>query len=88
MAITPDLVERFRNFVGAMGEGRRIVGIHLFGIEIGEKLPLTATDCKTLAQRAGFKESLGTELHKGIRLAPYVTREITQPTQRQIPAGT
>ena len=76
MAVTQQLADRFRNYVDGFGDGKRVTAIHLFGIEHGEQLShLSTGDCKQLAIRAGYKESLGTELQKGIRLAPYAKRK-------------
>ena len=72
---TDELASRLANYVRQFGEGKRIVAIHLFGIEFGKGLEhLTVDACKKLVSKAGFKESLGTELHKGIRLASYAQR--------------
>ena len=51
-------------------EREKVVNIHLFGIEHGEKignLPL-----KELVARAGLPNSYATEIRKGISLSKYV----------------
>ena len=76
VAVTQDLADRFKAYVDGFGVGKRIPAIHLFGVEHGEKLAhLSTGDCKRLAVKAGFKESLGTELYKGIRLSEYAQRK-------------
>lgn len=74
--IDADLALKLANYVKAFGEGKRITAIHLFGIEFGQNLRhLSVGACKSLALKAGFKESLGTELHKGIRLSEFAQRK-------------
>lgn len=76
MAVTQELADRFRSYVSEFGPGQKITAIHLFGVEHGQSLQhLSTSDCKKLALKAGFKESLGTELHKGIRLSKYAIRK-------------
>jgi hypothetical protein len=76
MAVTQSLADRFRKYVEDFGSGQKITAIHLFGVEHGESLQhLSTSDCKQLALKAGFKESLGTELHKGIRLSKFAKRK-------------
>jgi hypothetical protein len=71
-----DLAKRLSDYVHSFGDGKRITAIHLFGIEFGHSLQhLSVSACKSLALKAGFKESLGTELHKGIRLSDFAIRK-------------
>jgi len=56
---------------------QRIPSVHGFGIEHGRELSeLTVEECKDVAEMSGIKRSLGTELHKGMKLEPYVQRRL------------
>lgn len=50
--------------------------MHLFGIKFGGNLRhMSVGACRELTLKAGFKESLGIELHKGIRLSEFAKRK-------------
>jgi hypothetical protein len=69
------LASLLREHLAKYGPGERIPSVHLFGIDEGKRLSgFTVAECKALVARAGLKESLGTELHKGIRLSKHVMR--------------
>ncbi len=69
------LADMLANHLQSFECQQRIPSVHVFGIEHGKKLAeLTVEDCKDVAEKAGIKRSLGTELHKGMKLEPYVQR--------------
>ena len=64
-----------RQHLTSFGKGDRIPAVHLFGIDNGNDLErFPVAECKALAESSGLKASLGTELHKGVRLSKYVRR--------------
>lgn len=66
-----ELAAELRRDVNTAPDGDRVVRIHLFGIRRARELdgvPLTE-----LVERAGIPPSYHTEVHKGMRLADYVT---------------
>lgn len=79
MSARSDLVDRYalklREAAEVCQSGEKITEVHLFGIDHGFELSaLRVEDLKDLAERAGLKRSLGTELRKGVRLSSHVNR--------------
>ena len=75
MSLISNHAEKLGPYVRELGPGLKITAIHLYGIEFGAALNgLTVADCKSLLAKAGLKDSLGTELHKGIRLSNFAKR--------------
>jgi hypothetical protein len=69
------LADLLRGHLAAFGPGERITAVHLFGVDRGKDLSeFTVAECKVIAADAGLKESLGIELHKGVRLSRHVVR--------------
>jgi len=56
-------------------DGEATTMIHLFGIKYATEIKVCGEPMKAIAKSAGIKESYGTEIGKGVRLAKYVTPE-------------
>lgn len=54
-------------------KGEAVAMIHLFGIKYANELQQSKFSKKDIARAARIPESYGTEISKGIKLAPYVT---------------
>ena len=79
MSARSELIDKYalklRKAAEVCRSGEKITEVHLFGIDHGSKLAaLRVEDLKDLAERAGLKRSLGTELRKGVRLSSHVAR--------------
>ncbi len=66
-----ELASELREAVNEAPKGHRVVSIHLFGITHARDLE--DVSLKELIELAGIPESYHTEVHKGIRLAEFVT---------------
>lgn len=53
-------------------DGEAVAMIHLFGIRYARDIQNCEEPMKQLAISAGIKESYGTEISKGVKLAQYV----------------
>jgi hypothetical protein len=71
MGVPGDLVRLLREAYEQAPQGNVAVRIHLFGIEHAEGLD--GVNRKELCALAGISENWATEIHKGMRLADYVT---------------
>ena len=54
-------------------KGEAVAMIHLFGIKYAEEIKQSKFSKKEIAKAAKIRESFGTEISKGIKLAQYVT---------------
>lgn len=66
-----ELAAELRRSVNSAPVGERVVRIHLFGIRRSQELD--GVPLKELVLLAGIPRSYHTEIHKGMRLAKYVT---------------
>ncbi len=66
-----ELAAELRRDVTTAPPGDRVVRIHLFGIRRASELD--GVSLKELVQLAGIPDSYHTEVHKGMRLADWVT---------------
>ncbi len=66
-----ELASELRRSVTAAPPGDRVVRIHLFGIKRAAELD--GVSLKELVEVAGIPSSYHTEIHKGMRLAAWVT---------------
>jgi hypothetical protein len=66
-----ELASELRKAVAAAPDGKKVVTIHLFGIEHAKSL--VGVDAARLAEPAGESRTYGTELKKGANLAAFVT---------------
>lgn len=54
------------------GDGETVAMIHLFGIKYSNEIKASGESMKAVAKAAGIRESYGTEIGKGVRLAKFV----------------
>lgn len=54
-------------------KGEAVAMIHLFGIKYAKELKQSRFSKKEIARAANIRESYGTEISKGMKLASYVT---------------
>ena len=54
-------------------EGEAVAMIHLFGVKYAAEIADLDASKKELAKAAGIRESYGTEISKGVKLARYVS---------------
>lgn len=66
-----ELASDLRKAYNSAARGETVVSIHLFGITHAQALD--GVSLKELVALAGIPESYHTEIHKGIRLAEFVT---------------
>lgn len=66
-----DLARSLRDARDLAPRGQVVVRIHLFGIAYARQLE--GIDLAALAREAGVPETFATEIHKGMRLAEFVT---------------
>ena len=66
-----ELAAELRRDVGTAPPGDRVVRIHLFGIKRAREL--SSVSLKDLVDLAGIPQSYHTEVHKGMRLADWVS---------------
>lgn len=69
------LASQLKAAYAAAPKDRKVVCIHLFGIE--HAVALASVSKHDVAERAGLSRSYGTELNKAVNLAAYV--EIVRP---------
>ena len=65
------LVKALKDAYASAPKGDKVVAVHLFGIRFSDELKGHSTH--EIAERAGISKSYGTELRKGMRLAPHVS---------------
>ena len=53
-------------------EGEAVAMIHLFGVKYAAEIADLGVSKKDIAKAAGIRESYGTEISKGVKLARYV----------------
>ena len=53
-------------------EGEAVAMIHLFGVKYAAEITELGASKKDIAKAAGIRESYGTEISKGVKLARYV----------------
>lgn len=63
------LGEKLRSYYDNAYKNEKTAQIHLFGIEHGSLIKQKKIALKEIIKQAGLKESLSTELNKGIKLA-------------------
>lgn len=68
-----ELAEVLRNMWESAPKGGKSIMVHLFGIRYADELE--GMDLKVIAELAGLRRSMGTEIYKGSRLAQYVTEK-------------
>ena len=66
-----DLADQLRQDYDTAEEGKKVIAVHLFGIQWARELE--GMSCKEIAIRAGIHESYATEIRKGANLADYVS---------------
>jgi len=71
MGLPSDLVQALHDAYAHAPTGDVAVRIHLFGIKHADRLD--GVNLKALCGAADVRESWATEIHKGMRLAEYVT---------------
>lgn len=54
-------------------EGESVAMIHLFGVKYAAEIANLGASKKEIAKSAGIRESYGTEISKGVKLARYVS---------------
>lgn len=54
-------------------EGEAVAMIHLFGIKYAAEIKESGASMKGIAKAAGIRESYGTEISKGVKLAKFVS---------------
>jgi 5-methylcytosine-specific restriction protein B len=54
-------------------DGETAAMVHLFGIKYATEINELGAAMKSIAKAAGIRESYGTEISKGVKLAKYVT---------------
>jgi 5-methylcytosine-specific restriction protein B len=64
------LAAELKNACERAGKGEHVTTVHCFGIRFANELK--GRNLKEIAGLAGIKESLGTEINKGVRLARHV----------------
>ncbi|MDF3361104.1 hypothetical protein HLM50_08505 [Sulfitobacter sp. Ks41] len=67
---TADLANTFADRYHNAAERQVVVSIHLFGIEFAEQLK--GQNIQEICKLARVPKSYGTEIRKGMRLAPHV----------------
>jgi 5-methylcytosine-specific restriction protein B len=67
------LIQELRRMYEGAPDGYKVTFIHLFGIKYAEELQDMKMSYKELAKAALEKESYHTEIHKGAKLATYVS---------------
>jgi hypothetical protein len=70
MSNLDELARKLREVTMHPKRGGKVVEIHLFGIENAEALG--GVSLPELVARAGVQDSYKTEIHKGMKLAPFV----------------
>ena len=69
-----DLANRLRDmYTGGLDWGRAVTMVHLFGIVHARDLEACGASDEDIVRSAGMPKSYATEVHKGRRLAEYVT---------------
>ena len=53
-------------------DGEAVAMIHLFSIKFADEIRATGKSMKDIAKAGGIRESYGTEIAKGVKLARYV----------------
>jgi len=54
-------------------EGEAVAMIHLFGVKYSAEITDLGESKKAIAKAAGIRESYGSEISKGVKLAKYVS---------------
>ncbi len=67
-----ELASKLKSMYENAKKGEAVAMIHLFGIKYADEIKENNISCKTIAMEAGIKESYGTEISKGVKLAKYV----------------
>ena len=54
-------------------DGETAAMVHLFGIKYAAEIKESGASMKAIAKAAGIRESYGTEISKGVKLAQFVS---------------
>lgn len=67
------LGEKLNQMYFGADDGETAAMVHLFGIIYANEINDVDASMKAIAKAAGIRESYGTEISKGVKLAKYVT---------------
>lgn len=68
-----ELGEKLHDMYFNSEDGEAVAMIHLFAIKYADSIKASGKSMKEIAKAGGIRESYGTEISKGVKLAKFVT---------------